>query len=159
MTVQRLSHIGICVSDLERSLAFYCDALGFRELGSLDVSGEEASTLLELPGVVLRAVYLERDGTRIELLHYIEPGHCGEPKAGAMNRLGLTHLSLRVHDLAATLAALERAGARALPHTRIENPAFSAGAAFVTDPDGTRIELVEAPGDPGALPGARVAGA
>ncbi len=159
MTVQRLSHIGICVSDLERSLAFYRDALGFRELGSLDVSGEEASTLLELPGVVLRAVYLERDGTRIELLHYAEPGHCGDAKPGAMNRLGLTHLSLRVDDLGATLAALERAGAHTLPHTRIENPAFSASAAFVTDPDGTRIELVEAPGDPGALPGARESGA
>jgi hypothetical protein len=26
-------------------------------------------------------------------------------------------------------------------------------AAFVTDPDGTRVELVEAPGDPAALPG------
>ncbi|MGH2669333.1 MAG: VOC family protein, partial [bacterium] len=28
MQIQRLTHMGICVSDLERSLRFYCDLLG-----------------------------------------------------------------------------------------------------------------------------------
>ena len=155
MPLERLTHIGICVADLGRSLAFYRDALGFRELGALDVSGREASTLLELEGVDLRAVYLERDGFRIELLHFAAPGHDGGPGPRAMNELGLTHLSFRVHSLDDVLVALERAGARVLKDTRINNPRYQAAAVFVTDPDGTRIELVEAPGDPDALPGSR----
>jgi len=69
-SIQRFSHVGICVSDLERSLAFYRDALGFREVGRLDVTGEAPETLLGLRDVDLEAVFLERDGVRIELLHY-----------------------------------------------------------------------------------------
>ena len=155
MTVQRLTHLGICVSDLDRSLAFWRDGLGFRELGSLDVAGPEAGQLLEIDGVKLHAVYLERDGTRIELLHYREPGVSGDGRAVPMNRLGLTHLSFRVSDLDAVLGALERAGVCVLGGTRIDNPAFGAHAVFVTDPDGTRVELVQAPGDPNALPGSQ----
>jgi catechol 2,3-dioxygenase-like lactoylglutathione lyase family enzyme len=150
--VLRLSHIGLCVSDLERSVVFY-RALGFEERARLNVSGEPSAQLLELEGVDLRAVYLERDGTRIELLHYPSPGHVGDGAACPMNSLGLTHLSLRVDDLDAVADALALAGGRILERSRIGIPAAKTRAIFVTDPDGTRIELVEAPGDPHGLPG------
>jgi len=150
--VLRLSHIGICVSDLERSLVFY-RALGFEERSRLRVSGEPPARLLELEDVDLSAVYLERDGTRIELLHYPSPGHVGDGKAGPMNGLGLTHLSLRVADLDAVARALALAGGHILERSRIGIPAAKTRAVFATDPDGTRIELVEAPGDPDGLPG------
>jgi catechol 2,3-dioxygenase-like lactoylglutathione lyase family enzyme len=71
-----------------------------------------------------------------------------------MNRLGLTHLSLRVDALDATLEDLCRLGARVVQPTRIDIPGFEAAAVFVTDPDGTMIELVQAPGDPEVPPGA-----
>ena len=48
MAIQRLSHIGICVSDLERSRAFYCQGLGFQEAGELEVEGAPVDTLLAL---------------------------------------------------------------------------------------------------------------
>ena len=50
MSVQRLSHIGVCVSDLERSVKFYRDALGFRELSRLAVEGAESERLLDIEG-------------------------------------------------------------------------------------------------------------
>lgn len=155
MSVQRLSHIGICVSDLERSLAFYRDVLGFRERSSLMVSGAEPEALLDLVDVKLRAVYLERDGTRIELLCFDAPGHTGDFGPQPVNRLGLTHLSLRVSDLTATAQAAEHAGGGVLLGSRIESERFGTRAIFITDPDGLRIELLEAPGDPDALPGER----
>ena len=139
----RVSHLGICVSDLERSLAFYRDALGFEMESELAVDGEPSETLLRLSPVKLRAVYLVRDGVRIELLHYASPGHAGNGSPRAMNQLGLTHLSFRVDDLSATAARLEAHGARVLPETRIDNPQLRAKALFATDPDGTLIELVE----------------
>ena len=143
MTVQRFSHVGLCVSDLDRSLAFYRDTLGFREVARIDASGEESETLLQIADVDLRALFLERDGVRIELLHYRTPGHRGSGEPRPMNALGLTHLSLRVDDLDATIAALEQAGAHVLRATRTTR------AAFVTDPDGIRLELIAArlPGD------------
>jgi catechol 2,3-dioxygenase-like lactoylglutathione lyase family enzyme len=139
----RVSHLGICVSDLERSLAFYRDALGFAVESELCVDGEPSETLLRLRPVKLRAVYLVRDGVRIELLHYASPGHAGDGSPRAMNQLGLTHLSFRVDDLADAAARLETHGACVLRDTRIDNERLRAKAVFATDPDGTLIELVE----------------
>jgi len=138
-----MSHVGICVSDPERSLAFYRDGLGFSEARELAVEGEPAATLLRLPDVKLRAIYLERDGVCIELLHYATPGAVGDSRPREMNRLGLTHLSLLVDDLDTALEQLASRGAATLEETRVQNPAMRARAAFLTDPDGTLIELVE----------------
>jgi catechol 2,3-dioxygenase-like lactoylglutathione lyase family enzyme len=70
-----------------------------------------------------------------------------------MNQLGLTHLSLRVSDIDASIEDLTRLGGRAMLETRIDHARFHTSAIFVSDPDGTRIELVEQPGDPTTLPG------
>ena len=99
MAVLRMTHIGICVTDLERSMRFYRDLLGFTYRSELRVQGEPSDTLLRLRDVDLRAVYLERDGTRIELLHYAAPGAVGDGAPRRMNGRGLTHLSLRVDSV------------------------------------------------------------
>jgi catechol 2,3-dioxygenase-like lactoylglutathione lyase family enzyme len=154
MTIQRLTHVGICVRNMERALRFYRDGLGFTYLSELRVAGEPTETLLQLKDVDLQACYLERDGTRIELLRYVSPGTVGTEQPRRMNQLGLTHISLRVAGLAKVLPQLVAAGGRILHHTRIDIPAVEAAAVFVTDPDGTLIELVQAPGDPARPPGA-----
>ena len=153
MATLRLSHIGLCVAELERSISFYCEVLGFQELSRLALSGEAPATLLQVPGGQVQAVYLERDGMRIELLYYQQAGHEGGEAPRPMNRAGLTHLSFRVVDLDATVAAVLRAGGHCLEDTRVNTPEYRSQVVFVTDPDGTRIELLQAPGDINALPG------
>lgn len=152
MPAKRFSHVGLCVRDLAQARRFYVDGLGFRELSRLVTDGPETARLVGLAGVSLEAVYLERHGFRLELLHFRSPGveHGGEPRA--LNRAGLTHLSLVVDDLASTLATLRGLGARPLEDSRIESPGFGARAIFVLDPDGTRVELVEGEFDPARLP-------
>lgn len=154
MTTQALSHIGLCVADLSVSTRFYCEGLGFRRLHPLRVQGAEAAQLLGLEPLDLEAVYIERDGTRLELLYFVEPGCQGETSPKPMNLRGLTHLSFRTDDLESDLAKLESLGGRTLPETRIDHPDFQSHVAFLTDPDGTRIELVQMPGNPRQLPGA-----
>ena len=44
MSVLQLTHIGICVSDLERSLRFYGEGLGFRERSRLELAGDSVDT-------------------------------------------------------------------------------------------------------------------
>jgi len=147
----RLTHVGICVSDMERSLRFYRDLLGFRFEHDLHVEGEPSDTLLRLRAVNLDAAYLTRDGVRIELLRFASPP-APPPRSRTMHERGLTHLSFRVADLDATLDALRAAGERVLDETIIRIPDFQAAACFVVDPDGQLIELVQAPGDPAAPP-------
>lgn len=152
MTIQRLTHLGICVSDLERSLAFYRDVLGFVEVGRLEPDASSTSQLLGFD-CTLQAVYLERDGWRIELLHYPTPGHTGSNEPRPMNRLGLTHLSFRVQDIDRVLEKLEAAGGHVFEESVLDLGDGSSKALMAVDPDGTRLEIIDAPGDPNAIPG------
>jgi glyoxylase I family protein len=137
MEIQRLTHLGICVSDLERSLRFYRDVLGCKEVGRLEMEGGAADTINAMKGVEIRA----------------KPGCIGEKTPRPMNHLGLTHLSLRVDDLEAVCAQLEAAGGALLPETRIGGPDAPTHVIMAYDPDGVRLELIQGPGDPNAVPG------
>jgi catechol 2,3-dioxygenase-like lactoylglutathione lyase family enzyme len=148
MTIHYPMHIGICVSDLERSIRFYRDGLGFKEAGRLEISDEPTRTVLGIPDADLHAVYLERDGLRIELLHYPRPGAIGSSEPRPMNQLGLTHMAVRVESLEEVIDKLVPLGAKVLEQTRVRNDAFDADLVYLTDPDGMRIECVETPVDP-----------
>lgn len=141
----QFSHVGICVRDVESSLRFYRDFLGFQPVDELEIQGKATARLLRLEKVELRALFLERDGVRIELLHYVTPGHVGEPTPRAMNQIGLTHLSIQVEDIDQALAGVEPAGGRVLNETFVSVEQTGARAVFLTDPDGTLIELVQWP--------------
>jgi glyoxylase I family protein len=152
VSVQMLTHIGLCVADLDRARAFYTDVLGFVEVGDLRISGATVDALLGLANADVDAVYVERDGFRLELIRYRSPGHRGEAEPRPMNLLGLTHLSLRVADLDAVGARIEKAGGRVLPETRGAHPERGTRFLMAIDPDGIRLELIEAPGDPARIP-------
>lgn len=152
MHIQRLTHLGICVTDLERSLRFYRDVLGCKEVGRMDLEGGPVDTLNGLEGVAVRTVYLERDGCRLELMDFRAPGWEGPQGPRPMNQPGLTHLSFRVADLDAACAQVEAAGGSLLPATRLDMPGPTR-VVMALDPDGLRLELIQAPGDPEAVPG------
>jgi catechol 2,3-dioxygenase-like lactoylglutathione lyase family enzyme len=151
LPIARITHVGIGVSDLQRSLRFYRDLLGFTWEHELDVEGEPTDTLLRLRGTKLHAEYLTRDGVRIELLHFASPPAPPRPER-PMNQYGLTHLSFRVTDMEAVLDAIRAAGERVLEETVIRFPEWQSAACMILDPDGQLIELVQAPGDPAAPP-------
>ena len=151
LPIARITHVGIGVSDLERSLRFYRDLLGFTWEHELDVEGEPTDTLLRLRGTKLHAEYLTRDGVRIELLYFASPPAPSRPER-PMNQYGLTHLSFRVTDMDAVLEGLRAAGERVLEETVIRFPEWQSAACMILDPDGQLIELVQAPGDPAAPP-------
>jgi glyoxylase I family protein len=130
---------------------FYRDGLGFAELSRKRFDDPGTRKLLGLPGGVLDAVYLRRDGTTLELLHFPQPGVTLGARPRPMNRVGLTHISFVVDDLAGVLARLRALGACVLDETHLDGRGRGPSAVFVTDPDGTRIELVEGDFDPAAL--------
>ncbi|MFI5316840.1 MAG: VOC family protein [Myxococcota bacterium] len=148
MAVLRVGHIGICVSDLQRALAFYCDLLGFRPLSETNVADPLSAKLLRLPDVDQTTVFVERDGVRLALFAFRTPKPQGGGRVRAMNETGLAALMLRVDSLDALVEKIRAAGFRVLDETRIEHPAWNSKLLFVCDPDGTLIELIEIPGDP-----------
>lgn len=136
------SHVGICVADIDRSIRFYCDGLGFElaerhELSSDEMPGLDRS--LEVAGPLKLISQMITSGPmKIELLAYP-----GRPAQGTPSQsrglLGLTHLSFNVEQVDTAAKRLEKLGGTILDETRSENGIV---LLFLADPDGTRVELM-----------------
>ena len=142
----RPSHLGLCVSDLDRSLRFYCDGLGFTVGGGFDLESTPANGLdraLEVDGPArLRSQWISHGALQIELLAFAQPTSGGAPSSHR-NHHGLTHLAFTVEDVDAAAARLVECGGTLLAGTR-SNPGVE--LVFLADPDGTRVELMGTPG-------------
>ncbi|MGW1783385.1 VOC family protein [Streptomyces sp. NPDC002143] len=136
----RLDHVGICVPDLRAAVAWYCEALHLTE--------EHAFTV---PGTDLRGVMLRHaGGHRIELLHRPDavPGLVADGPVEAAGTLGYGHLCLAVDtadEVDTEFARLVAAGAGVRMSPR-PAPRPDARMAFVSDPYGNLIELIDRAG-------------
>jgi len=140
--VVSMSHVGLCVSDLERSLRFYTEGLGFEVADGFDI-GDGLAPLAEVPAPVeCRAQFITHGSLTIELLGWRRPAAEGTPST-SRDQLGFTHLSVNVDDLEAVEARLVGLGARALEDTRthLDLEGARVDIVFLADPDGVRIEL------------------
>jgi len=139
-----LSHIGICVSDLDRSLRFYTEGLGYEVAQGFDVGDAFAPTLEVQSGVMVRSQMIVKDASMIELLGWSSPTAHGKPSQ-TRNQLGMTHLSFVVTDLSAVEAKLVELGGNVIESTRTLIPMGDSmlKLLFLADPDGTRVELME----------------
>jgi lactoylglutathione lyase len=140
----RMSHVGLAVSDLEESLRFYVEGLGF-EVGPRFEAGDDVAAVSEVePPVRSTSQYMVKDGFRLELLGWEVPGVQGIPSK-ARNQVGLTHLCFEVDDVAETEARLLALGATSVPDAKVvvdRDPA-KITIVILADPDGTRIELLQ----------------
>jgi glyoxylase I family protein len=147
MMARRLDHVSVAVGDLERSLRFYHGLLEIPVLGR----GEDEGPTIPGPTGSTRSRFryadLELgDGQILELLQYTRPKR--KPLHPTPYSPGGGHFGVRVEDLVSVLNRLRAKGV--VPHfepIRLESPRWWAGAriVYVSDPDGTTVELVERP--------------
>jgi catechol 2,3-dioxygenase-like lactoylglutathione lyase family enzyme len=125
----RMLHLGLRVSDLDSSLAFYT-ALGFVELGRVPETDFGSLTMLQLP---------DDPFVSLELVH--------DPARPVEDTSAVNHLVVQTDDLDATIADLAAKGIVAEPPAT-PGPRTS----WLTDPNGYRIELVQwPPGHPAGM--------
>lgn len=141
----RNSHIGLCVTDLGRSLRFWVDGLGFvaserYELDSDALPELHAALEVHAPVKVV-SQFIRRDGLAIELLEFSTPTPTGRPST-TRGQVGLTHLAFHVDDLAAAVDHLVAHGGRVVESTRSN---VGVEVVFIEDPDGVRVELMQMP--------------
>lgn len=118
-------HIGMTSGDLDRTIAFYCDLLGLR-------------LALRKPGLA----FLDAGGGMLEVFGPAEGAATARdvPPGGA----GMRHLTLAFADVDAIFAKLEAAGVPIVERPRdAHNPEMVKRVAFVRDPDGIMVELIE----------------
>lgn len=119
MGVKRFLHVKLDVADIDRSVAFYCDVLGFEPAVRYD--RDDGVTIVQVAAT----------GSPVGIELWREGDHVGLGN----DRL---HIALEADDLDATVERLRAAG------VTIEQEVFRMGheeIAFIRDPDGYLIEL------------------
>jgi len=125
--MQMLRHVGIVVKSMPDTLQFYRQ-FGFDPLDTNTECGEFIDTILSLHGVKVVTVKLHNKGTVIELLCPLSHG------SFIVNRhifdYGISHIALTVSEIDPV-------------HNPQTSPDGKVKVAFISDPDGNMVELVE----------------
>jgi catechol 2,3-dioxygenase-like lactoylglutathione lyase family enzyme len=142
------NHIGFAVSNLDRAITFYTALLGegpfFRSIYDAAYLGD----ILGYRGCRLDAAFFNLPGTEtfLELLHYLEPAsRKADPET---YNVGNAHLCLETDDLARDYDRVTAVGGvfRSSAPIDITFGPFKGGkAAYLRDPDGISIELIQSP--------------
>jgi glyoxylase I family protein len=140
-------HTGITVSNLERSLAFWRDVLGFQLSHTAHQTGELAREITGVAGAEIKLAVLKAPGGhKIELLEYLASSDRKHVDLRPCD-VGSVHVALLVDDLDAVLNAIAASGWKAAgkPQTLKTGPNAGKRVVYVRDLDGTTIEFMQPP--------------
>jgi catechol 2,3-dioxygenase-like lactoylglutathione lyase family enzyme len=141
VAVKKIRHTGIVVSNLEDSLSFYRDLLGFSKVSLNEESGLYIDTMLGMEKTAVVTVKMEcTDGQQIELLDY--RANMQRDRKHLINEIGISHIAFEVEDLHSLFAKLSEAGTPFIS-SPVTTPDGYAMVAFCIAPEGTHVELVE----------------
>lgn len=143
--IAAVSHVGMSVRNLASTIVFYTEVFGFKVIREATIQGG-FDQLVELENAALTMRFIARDGITLELMAWDSPTATGPFERRPMNQVGLTHLCVYVSDFDTTLDLVARHGGQIVDGATVTTPHPDGGdtrIAFVTDPDGTRIELIE----------------
>lgn len=139
-------HTGITVSDLDRSVRFYRDVLGYEVSVPVQVSGPLFEKVTGVPGCVIDVAFARGAGHTLELLCYRRPAGLRPSTLRACDP-GFWHLCLKVRDIERVVQAIRAGGFEPLSdiQTAAEGPVAGLRVVYARDPDGVVLELIEEP--------------
>ncbi len=128
---ERVDHLEVYSRDIDRTVDFYVNTLGFT-LWRRTQSARDDGSSLDLACVRLGDTMVEIIKAQQEAMD----------QPVDQNKMGMRMFALRVHDMAKTVEYLEGKGVKFFQTPR-ETPVFEGLRAEILDPDGIRIELRE----------------
>jgi lactoylglutathione lyase len=146
MEATGVSHIAVCVRDLDRSLAFYRNILGMR----VDFDEVQDTTTGGLPSIYKHARKTRRTvhvryGPGRTAPSLVLTSHPGEDSDGTpikLDQVGISHLSFTVPDVKALAEELVSKGVEmAAPLEAFTGPDGQIRSIFVFDPDGIMLQF------------------
>ena len=150
-------HVGVIVSDIERSVRFYSALFDAEPIQRVEFRGkgaEPVAAMVGRPGLELDVVFFQipYTNTIIELVKYYHlPGQATvtyPPEA-----IGGLHLAFFVEDLDAALERLRRIGATVMTPVNLIFGAYTGGRAiYFRGPDNELLQLMAVTQRPGKLP-------
>lgn len=147
--LRRLSHVGVNVSDLERSVQWYGSVLGLRLVARQTQANAYTRELLGVPDAVIEVAEFELPAapgspqSTLELQEYKIPA----PEAGNLNRVrvGHSHVSFVVDDVRAEHRRLSAAGVEFISDPVLITEGMNTGGwiCYFNDPDGSTLEIFQ----------------
>jgi catechol 2,3-dioxygenase-like lactoylglutathione lyase family enzyme len=120
--------IGVVVRDIDRMLAFYRDHLGYPEVRQVDAGS----------GTIH---FLRAGASHLKLVEPVVTPDASNPPGGAAGGTGIRYLTIYVASLTEALDGIESSGATVTGRFEFKG----SQVAFVEDPDGNALEIVQAP--------------
>jgi catechol 2,3-dioxygenase-like lactoylglutathione lyase family enzyme len=145
--IHGIHHTAISSQDIERSLRFYRDALGFKEVFNFgwETGTKQLDDITGLSDSSARVVMLKAGNACLELFEFATPQPKPAETARPVCDHGITHLCLQVSDIDAEYERLKKSGMEF--HCPPQTVGDSLRATYGRDPDGNVVELLEVTGD------------
>ncbi len=146
MDATGVSHIAICVRDLDKSLAFYRDILGMQvTLDQVqDTTTGGLPHIYKHPRQTRRTVHVRygEGRTTPSLVLTSHPGDQADGEPIKLDQVGISHLSFSVRDVKALAEELVSKGVQlAGPMDAFTNASGEVSSIFVYDPDGILVQF------------------
>jgi catechol 2,3-dioxygenase-like lactoylglutathione lyase family enzyme len=153
--VTAVDAVGMTVSDMDRSVAFFSKVLTFETVSDVEVAGADYERLQGVFGVRMRVVRMRLGDEAIELSQYLAPRGRPIPADSRSNDRWFQHVAIIVSDMDRAYRRLREhevehasSGPQRLPETI--PGAAGIRAFYFKDPDGHHLEILEFPPDKGA---------
>lgn len=144
--VTSVGHTGITVSDIDASIAFYRDVLGFPVGAKFRVNGPIFEAVTGVAAVEIDIAFVHAPGHMLELLCYVNPS---DKRPSTLRPLdpGFLHVCLKVTEIEQVVRAVRAAGFAPVGEiqTMPDGPVAGLRVVYTRDPDGVVLELIEEP--------------
>ena len=148
--VKAVGSVGITVSNMDRSVKFFSQALGFKKISDVELQGTDYENLEGIYGLHMRVVRMQLGDEYIDLTDYLTSGGRNIPADAKSNDLIFQHIAVVVSDMDKAYQQLRKHMVEYVstePQTLpASNPAAAGIKAFYFhDPDMHNIELIYFP--------------
>ncbi|MBI1782700.1 MAG: VOC family protein [Sphingobacteriales bacterium] len=152
--ITKVDAIGITVKEIERSVKFYIEVLGFKKVSDHEYQGKEIEQLKNVFGINIRVVRLQLGEEFIELTDYLTTGGRSIPEDQHSNDLSFQHIAIVVSDMDKAFEQVKKFNVEYVstaPQTLPKSIPGAEGikAFYFHDPDNHNLELIFFPKEKG----------
>ena len=141
------NHTSFTVSDLDRTVGYFVDALGFELISRAPRDSAVISRITGVAGADIEVAYVQGPGHRLELIQYRAPEDRGRVRSLPCDT-GFAHVAFDVDDIDAAIAASAPHGVLPIgdPVPIDRGPNKGGRVVYMRDADDVTVELIEKPG-------------
>ena len=139
------NHTSFTVSDLDRTIAFFRDAMGFEVTSKGPRDPAIVSQITGIEGTDMLVAYVRGAGHSLELIQYLGPKEGRGRVRSLPCDVGFAHVAYDVDDIDAAMAAAARHDVIPIGQIAVINAGPNTGdrVVYLRDPDGITIEFIE----------------